>query len=118
MQRRDNRARWAGSTSLPGACPSSHAAQAFPAAVGFTDASWNPTEPAEVDATSASLSHVEMEAVRFDQGRSQRFHSSKPTWVSTNLVSTGGRPHWQSNGHRVRRIGANPPTMQSAKTCW
>jgi hypothetical protein len=23
----------------------------FPAAVGFTDASWNPTEPAEVDAT-------------------------------------------------------------------
>ena len=25
---------------------------ALPAAVGFTDASWNPTEPAEVDATA------------------------------------------------------------------
>jgi hypothetical protein len=33
---------------------------AFPAAVGFTDASWNPAEPAEVDATSASLSDSEM----------------------------------------------------------
>ena len=33
---------------------------AFPAAVGFTDASWNPTEPAEVDATDASLSEGEV----------------------------------------------------------
>ncbi len=28
-----------------------HLRDALPAAVGFTDASWNPTEPAEVDAT-------------------------------------------------------------------
>jgi hypothetical protein len=28
---------------------------AFSTAVGFTDASWNPTEPAEVDATDAPM---------------------------------------------------------------
>jgi len=31
--------------------------------VVFTDASWNPTEPAEVDATSASLKSREMQSV-------------------------------------------------------
>jgi len=36
---------------------------AFPAAVGFTDASWNPTEPAEVDATDASYIAGELTAV-------------------------------------------------------
>lgn len=36
---------------------------AFPAAVGFTDASWNPTEPAEVDPTSASKQLPQVAAV-------------------------------------------------------
>jgi hypothetical protein len=43
----------------------------IPAAVGFTDASWNPTKPAEVDATDASLSEGEMRAV----GRPPRFRA-------------------------------------------
>ncbi len=41
---------------------------AFPAAVGFTDASWNPTELAEVDATAAAKQLSKSAAVAI-QGR-------------------------------------------------
>ncbi len=36
---------------------------AFPAAVCFTEASWNPTEPAKVDATSASKQVAKLASV-------------------------------------------------------
>ena len=42
---------------------------ALPAAVGFNDASWNPTEPAEVDATDASLSEGEVTFLSLHLGR-------------------------------------------------